>query len=242
MTTADPPVPAPARTDLVLELCGLPGSGKTSVAQAALPLFLESGHACEVVDQRVSAAVPRPRRVLRKAAMIAAVIAGDPRGAVGTTRVLGPGQPGLRDRLAVPAQWWVAERLVLQARQRGGLALVEEGLVQALWTAGLRSTGLTPSALVSLAGRMRRADLVVHLDIPAELALERLRARPSRHSRVQRMTPSDQAAAMRHGDALLRELLAEWTRQRLGEVVTVTSATALRAVALDRLSSARRAP
>ncbi|HET6624799.1 MAG TPA: AAA family ATPase [Nocardioidaceae bacterium] len=203
---------------LVIELCGLPGAGKTTVAHALVAQLREQGCPAHVVDDDVSAAVPRTRRVQRKLKLLASVLAIDPLGEARAARLLGRGQRSRRDMLAVPVQWWVAERLLSDARCRTGVSIVEEGLVQALWSAGLRSGATTVPDLVALAESAVRPDLVVHLDVPVELALSRLRSRGSRHSRVQRLTPGAQLATMREGDLLLRGLLAEWTRRGFGEV------------------------
>jgi cytidylate kinase len=123
--------------------------------------------------------------------------------------------------VAVPVQWWVAKQLLARARHAPGTAVAEEGLVQALWTAGLVSRAADVPQLVGLAESTARPDLVVHLDTPFELTLERLRSRESRHSRVQALGDAQQRAAMKSGDTLLRSLLAEWTRRGYGDVVVV---------------------
>ncbi len=65
------------------------------------------------------------------------------------------------------------------------------------------------------------ADVVVHLDVPVQVALHRLRSRRSRHSRVQRLDEHEQVAALGLGDTLLRELLEQWRSRQLSQVLTV---------------------
>lgn len=206
---------------LVVELCGLPGAGKTTAAQALVRRLQEAGVRSEIVDGRVSAAVPVRRRVPRKLAMVSRAVAVSPVNAAREARFLASGQCSRRDAVAVPVQWYSTKQLVSAARHHAGVALLEEGLVQTLWTAGLRSHRCAVPPLVALAEAAARSDLVIHIDVPAELSLERLRLRSSRHSRVQRMGEGDQLAALRHGDVLLRTLLREWRRRGFGTVLTL---------------------
>jgi thymidylate kinase len=219
------PAPDVAHPPLVVELCGLPGAGKTTVAHTLVARLHGENSPAHVVDELVSAATPGSRRLPRKVAMIGRALAADPLGEARAARLLGGGQRTCRDAVAVPARWWVAEQLVAAARRRTGVAVIEEGVVQALWTAGLWSRQATVPGLVGLALTTARPDLVVHVDSPVELALRRLRSRSSRHSRVQRLTDPEQGATMHEGDVLLRHLLAEWARRGLGEVVVLNGAS-----------------
>ncbi|HET8603403.1 MAG TPA: hypothetical protein VFM09_05695 [Marmoricola sp.] len=218
-------LPSVSTSGLVVELCGLPGSGKTTLAHEVVARLRATGGSARVVDRRVSAAVPPWVRVPRKAGLVAGALARAPVRAVGDARLLGGRQPDRRDRLAVPVQWLLAGRLVGEARRTRGTAVLEEGLVQALWTAALRArTPLDGGTLARVASRVPRAHVVVHLDVPVDLALSRLRGRSSRHSRVQRQQAEGQLALLEHGDLLLRELLGAWSAAGLGEVLLVDGA------------------
>ena len=208
-------------TALVVELCGLPGAGKTTIAHAVAALLRRDGVDATVVDHRVSAATPRPLRVLRKAVAAARDLAADPLQESRAAKVLGANQSRARDKVAVPVQWWVTKRLVVQSRTGGGVAVLEEGLVQGLWTAGLDSQGPSSAELVRFACTGALPDLVVHVDIPPLLAVERLTSRRSQHSRVQRLSPPEQVGVLQRGDDLLRALLQEWKGRELSDVVVV---------------------
>lgn len=209
----------PSGRPLVVELCGLPGAGKSTVTGDVVEELARLGVLARVVDGSVSAQVSRPARLTRKAMVVGRTVLADPRGELAAARRLASGQTG-RDVVAVPVQWWTTKRLLSQAGA-AAVAIAEEGLVQALWSAGLRSATSSLPDLVDLGRDARRSDLVVHLTVPPTVALERLRTRRSRHSRVQRSAPSAQLAELERGDALLRGLLREWSEQGLGDVLTL---------------------
>lgn len=212
-------------TALVVELCGLPGSGKTTLARETVARLRSAGRPARVVDRRVSAAVPPLARVSRKAGTVASVLARTPAQALVDARLLGHLQSDRRDRLAVPAQWLLARSLVAEAHHDRGTAILEEGLVQALWTAAFQARRPCDGpTLVGLASRVPRAHVVVHIDVPADLALSRLRRRTSQHSRVQREDVAWQLALLERGDLLLRELLGAWSAAGLGEALVLDGA------------------
>ena len=217
---------SPARGDgrpLVIELCGLPGAGKTTVAGDLVSCLADQGVAARVVDRHLSADVSRPLRLSRKATTLARVVAADPGREVAAARLLGSGQSNRRDTIALPVQWWVAKDVLARSRLLTGVAVAEEGLVQALWSAGLRARpgSLDELACLAQTASAAAADVVVHLDVPVQVALHRLRTRRSRHSRVQRLGEHEQAAALGLGDTLLRELLEQWRSRQLSQVLTV---------------------
>jgi RecA/RadA recombinase len=207
---------------LVVELCGLPGAGKTTLAHDLVQRLTARGCPAAVADRAVSAAAPPALRLPRKATMVAGTVARGPVRALGEARLVGRGQPARRDRLAVPVQWLLARRLLTEARRDTGTVVIEEGLVQAWWSAALHSRDqLDGTTLSLLAARGPRADVVVHLDVPLELALARLRHRSSRHSRLQHEDADRQLASMQRGDVLLRELLGAWCDAGLGRVLVL---------------------
>ncbi len=114
---------SPASRDgrpLVIELCGLPGAGKTTVAGELVSCLADHGVAARVVDRHVSADVSRAVRLARKATTLARVVAADPGREVAAARLLGSGQSNRRDTIALPVQWWVAKDVLARSRLLSG--------------------------------------------------------------------------------------------------------------------------
>lgn len=193
---------------VVVELAGLPGSGKSTLADALVARLRTDGVPCEVADAGVSARTRREVRVLRRVAFAASQTARAPVAAVRSAGVVGrSGQSSARDVAAVLAQWLATERLVARSRRGAGVRLLEEGLVQTTWTARLRAHHLGAADLWPSVPSASRPHLVLHLDVPPDLAMHRLRDRASLHSRVQRLGPRRQAAELRRGQRILDEVL-----------------------------------
>ncbi len=241
----------PRPPGLVVELCGLPGAGKTTLARTVVEALRDRAATAAVLDAGVSAATAGQRRAARKVVLATRAVVGvdTARGARGLAQlragwVLAAGQDRRRDRVAVPLQWWATQALVGSARHRPGVWVAEEGLVQTWWTARMASTAGV-DAVCALPVPVR-PDVVVHLQVPPGLARQRLAARASRHSRLQRLPVSDQVSALERGERLLATLLEAWCRRGLGPVLTLDATdvtpAALDALVSDLLGHAGRAP
>ncbi|HSR23707.1 MAG TPA: ATP-binding protein [Candidatus Eisenbacteria bacterium] len=193
---------------VVVELVGLPGSGKSYLAHQLVLAMQRRNAPVRVADAPVSAAAPRTVRAARKAAHSAREVLRHPRRSGRIVPCIASSQRGGGDALALAVQWLVTQRLLAAARAASGLHLFEEGVLQTLWSIGLR--GRLEPVLGMLAGDVQWPDLVVAVEPPLPLVQERLAARQSRHSRVQQLTAGEQAEALRTGNDLLHELLGWW--------------------------------
>jgi hypothetical protein len=125
------------------------------------------------------------------------------------------------------------------ARRRKAVSLVDEGLVQCLWSIGLR--GDVAPVLTALASRrVRRPDVLVVVRVDPEVALARLTKRSSRHSRTQLLPETERLTELTRGDLVL-EHLVEWCATELSVPVVglagSDAAAADREVVLDRLAT-----
>lgn len=193
----------------IVEFCGLPGAGKTTLSAALRASVCELSPIHDGTAT-VAAGVPAGRRVSRKIALAAGHAGRDPVGTARLARAVLSTSEALADPAARLIQWTVTQRLFARARAAGGLHVFDEGVLQALWSMGLRAE-VAPvlHGLADGSVGWSRPDLVVLVDEHPDVALQRLRARPSRHSRLQLLDAGDQQREMRAGHDLL-ERLASW--------------------------------
>ncbi|WP_222262161.1 hypothetical protein [Modestobacter marinus] len=156
-------------------------------------------------------AVPVPLRLGRKAVAVGLAGVADPRGAGRVLRaIVRSGQSGPVDLAARAVQWLVAQHVTARAVSRSGVSLVDEGVVQALWSVGLRGDVEPVLAAVDTRRLAPPADLLVVAHVSPELALERLTARRSQHSRTQSLTTTEMSDELRRGVRLLDRLVDWW--------------------------------
>jgi thymidylate kinase len=194
----------------VVELSGLPGSGKTTVAGLTCALLLRQGVRCPVADRGVSAAAAAPARIGRRALASAREAARHPLTSTDAVRaVVASRQSSPRDTVAAVARWLAVCDLVDRCHGAGGAHLLEEGVVQRLWSLALRTeTDVVPQLWAGLR-RRSRTDLVVVVDVPVQLAARRLAQRASRHSRTQQLPPAMLLGELERGRDLLDRILMD---------------------------------
>ncbi len=199
----------------LVELLGLPGSGKSSLADAvtaAVPGVRRP-------ELAVASGVAAPVRLTHKLAASATVTATAPALSAGLWLDLWRTSPSRADAPSRWVQWQQTQALVRAARRRGGPHLLDEGVLQCLWSIGLR--GNLERVLDRLGHHAWAGpDVVVVVDVPAEVADARLGDRTSRHSRTQALPPQARRAELERGTRLVVDVLAWWTA-RSGRAVPV---------------------
>lgn len=199
---------------VVVEMCGLPGAGKTTLAGRAGELLTARGQSCSILDRGISAVHPPPVRWMRRSAHALRGARREPAWSAEVATAFG-GLKGnsARDFAGALVQWLAVADLSAVARSRPGVGLLEEGFVQTLWTLLLRTTSSATEVLETAAMLRRtparmRSDLVVLVDAPLDVVQGRLASRSSRHSRTQRIGESARLAELERGRALLDLLVA----------------------------------
>jgi len=172
----------------VVELFGLPGSGKSYLAEELLRISADIGLLVNLPAACVGPAVPSLPRRARKLGLAAGQM------------------------LQQPVPSFITMRLLTSAGLSPGVHLFDEGLLQALWSVGLRGD-VTPTlrSLEQRSGRYALPDLVVTVHVSIDEIEDRLAARLSRHSRLQ--GPPDPIARRRElarGAELVGSLVAWW--------------------------------
>ena len=229
------------RSGVSVELAGIPGSGKSRRARALATGLAARGLTVHQPQALVAPSTPTSVRLARKAVACGAAALRDP---ATTARIVSAvvqsGQPGPADVAGRAVQWLVAQQIVASARRRGGITVMDEGLLQALWSIGIRGNAEPVLRALALRHRVTTPDLVVVVRVPPELALRRLTARTSRHSRTQQLAQPERLAELEQGTRLLEQLVEWWSRDaptppRLLSVSGADDGPADRALLVDRV-------
>jgi hypothetical protein len=200
------------RPGLVVELAGLPGSGKSAFASALECAAADAGVTLRLPRARIGPEAPAAARLGRKLGLVVAAAAARPAGSVRTWRAIVASQRA--GRLARVVQWSATERLLATAARIEGVQLLDEGAVQALWSIGLRGDVRPVLRALAADGRVPLPDVVVAVRLGTDGIERRLAARRSRHSRVQAVAdPRARRMELERGQELLDSLLA-WCRTR----------------------------
>jgi hypothetical protein len=214
MTARSDPRRRPDRPPTVVELCGLPGVGKTWVADRLVAALGEVGIVARRDDRGVGPDVGAGVRLVRKARLIVSTAVVQPATSARAVLRIAAGQHGGRDAVARPVQWLVNQGVLARARRGTGVHLLEEGLVQALWSVGLRGGVERLLGVLETSVAWEEPDLVLVVEAPLDDVRGRIVARSSVHSRTQRLPEAGLLRELQRGDELLRDLLEWWQRRR----------------------------
>lgn len=200
---------------LVVEFLGLPGVGKSHVNGLVAARLAALGIPVRSTYLRINHDLGPWRRVIHKSRVCAAELVRRPGYAwrLGRT-VRRTGQRGRVDVVRLPYNWLTAQGLVRRGRSRPGAELLDEGMLQMLWSVGFagreRSIADCASALLgSGASAAPMPDVVVLVDAPLDVILERLASRASRDGRVDRMDVTERRTALLRGADLFADVLSE---------------------------------
>jgi hypothetical protein len=206
-----------------VELAGIPGAGKSRLARTVAEGLAERGVLVRQPQAALGPSVPTGRRLARKVVVAGAAASASPGTTARVVRaLLASGQPGSADRAGRLVQWLVAQHVTARAGRRPGVGLVDEGVLQCLWSIGLR--GDVEPVLRALAESPRAAvpDVLVVVQVAPEVALSRLGARASRHSRTQLLSEDEGLAELRRGEQLLVRLVDWFARESPAPVPVLT--------------------
>ena len=196
----------------VVELFGLPGSGKSSLVRELLRISADIGQPMNLPVARVGPAVPSFPRRARKLGLVAGQMLQRPVPSFIAMRSIVASQRPRTEGPSRCVQWATTQRLLISSSGSPGVQLFDEGLLQALWSVGLRGD-VTPTLrlLEMRPGMYALPDLVVTVQVSIDEIEDRLAARVSRHSRLQEhRDPIVRRKELARGAELAGSLVAWW--------------------------------
>lgn len=188
------------RADPVIEFVGLPGSGKSTITRA-LPQDWPTSRNTD----------PPPLPLSRRLWLY--------RHAAAFMLSLRPLHWKDVDRLAR-----LAAELRFYERAAAGPLVIDQGMIQKLWSILLDRRGYSRAALERLVAALApsSADLVVRLATPPELAAERLLARNGGNSRLQKRPEHEMKSGLAAGQALYAMLMELHRRHATSRVIELS--------------------
>ena len=206
---------------MIIELCGVPGAGKSTVAHALVTELRGRGHAASLPIEEVSPRRSRGDRLRRKLRRAAVEVAGHPQASARTVRaVMRSHQPTWRDGAVRSLNWLVLRAAMRRASTTPGFHVFDQGLVQELCSLGFAGDAASVIDIADPGAALLAPDLIVVVDAELGLADLRLAVRPGRESRVEAAGPGRRRGLERQAE-LVEEMLALWTA-RFGDRVATT--------------------
>jgi hypothetical protein len=223
----------------VVEFCGLPGAGKSTIARALVASLRLEGVPTTEVMASIGPTAPRAVRIRRKSAVIARGVVSRGGLEIATNLGLRSSQAAARDRVARPANLLVVRDAVRRARARAGVHVLDQGPVQEWWSAALRADDARVLRWAA-ADPARWADLVVRVDAPLDMLAARLARRNARQSRLEAVSGRELAQELQHGSDLLDALCAQLVHPRGTHRPMLIRVDGLRPGAVDSIGEALR--
>ncbi|WP_181164586.1 AAA family ATPase [Amaricoccus solimangrovi] len=192
-----------------LEFFGLPGSGKTTLARACWNL-LEREEPPPVFAPRLTHDDwPGARRTPARLGLILRALPGAPTERRAARRIAAIPQHGPRDRAKVVFNALTVAALYRRLRNAPGGYLVDQGLLQAIWSAYLRApVPFSPESWREiLAPGATPGRTYVCVVTPVRTCVRRLDARFERHSRLQSGGLLEDAAVWSRAEAIRAALV-----------------------------------
>ena len=171
-----------------VEFFGLPGSGKTTVARALIAQLRDQGYEVSFGGETMGDHLPMWRRSLRRFGLICGELAWRPAVLVRSAAHLGSASSELKDR--AKTVWNYCSVLAMSRRHsrlRQDVLVLDQGLVQALWTGEMhREQSDPPLGAATIGADWIESCLFVHVRSSPRTARSRLQRRVEKTSRMQR--------------------------------------------------------
>ena len=207
---------------LLVEFLGLPGVGKSELSHRVAQRLAGNGIAVRQPSHVLAHGMSPPARRLGKTLYVLREILCHPVAAARTARAIAAtGQRDRRTRGLLTFNWLLVVALARRARRRAGIHLLDQGLLQAVWSVAFDGDADGAVRLLSApdAGRAL-PDVVVVVEADQGTVRQRLCHRAQNESRLERQF--DRATELlAHGDRLLQRIRTALARDCGARIVTV---------------------
>jgi hypothetical protein len=198
--------------ELCIEFFGLPGSGKSTIARNVHAALSRIHPEIVFAPDLLADEARGPVRVATKLRLILSEIVRN--GAILdlARKTLATRQPRLRDRLRAVFTVATVASLYSSLRRRHMGAVLDQGMLQAIWSIQLRLPITPNSGLVRdmIKNAAYARHIYVSVEVPAEVCAERLEARVSKHSRMQTTGGGRDLHAWEKAELLRRTILSDF--------------------------------
>jgi hypothetical protein len=206
----------------------LPGSGKTSIAHELVQLLRDDGVTVRSSRDIMGDDLPLWRRTPQRMSLVSGALVREPSKMFRATRHLTPEQR--RGRHAVKTWWNFLSVLAMHSGQNDNSLLVaDQGVAQGVWSARVHH-GLKAAPLNIISEQFKvwiDRTIFIHLDVPPDVARERLARRAKRTSRFQHPACIADMALWERGrdavDAIVDEINVELKTRGVSQGVICVS-------------------
>ena len=198
--------------ELCIEFFGLPGSGKSTIARETHAALSRIHPEIIFAPTLLSDTARAPVRVAAKLRLILSEIARNREIRDLARKTFATRQPRLRDRLRAVFTVVTVASLYSNLRRRHVGAVLDQGLLQAIWSIQLRLPITANNALVRdmIKSAAFAKRIYVSVEVPADVCAERLDARVSKHSRMQTTSAGRDLHAWEKAELLRRTILSDF--------------------------------
>ncbi|HEX5946821.1 MAG TPA: hypothetical protein VFY82_11115 [Acidimicrobiales bacterium] len=194
-----------------VELCGLPGAGKSLIASGVAERLGARGLDVTLPLAAVAATRPLGQRVGAKVLIASREVARAPVESARVVAAIRRSGQSRRDLLHRALNWLAVRGLYRQARRRPGIHVFDQGIVQEICSIGYDGADWRACLLASSPGVAGLGpDVLIIVGASVDTALARLDVRPGRQSRLERRDADERRAELERQVGLLEQVECAW--------------------------------
>ena len=194
-----------------VELCGLPGAGKSLIASGVAECLGARGIEVTLPLAAVAATQPFGHRVVAKVLIASREVARAPVDSARAVVAIRRSGQARRDLLHRSLNWLVVRGLYRRSRRRPGIHVFDQGIVQEICSIGYDGADWRGCLSASAPGSAGLGpDVLIVVVTSVDTAFARLDVRPGHESRLERRDAVERRAALERHGRLLEQVERAW--------------------------------